>query len=350
MAAEKAEPVTLEPEVEVSCVVCGGNAFTTVCPAQEIEVQRHYLRWFHRRRLRPDAPPEALADRAEFTQDYATDVVSCADCGLLLRNPRPRRDAIARAYQQDDYGIERLNSLFATQRALCRPKSRFLQRWLRPGARVVEVGSFVGGFLAAGREQGWEMLGIDPGEEVAVFCEARGLPVVRATLADAPVANGSADAIAIWNTFDQMPDPGPTLAAARRLLRPGGLLAIRVPNGACFQEAAVQLRRFRHSRRRLPASGLLCALAWNNLLAFPYLYGYPVPTLDRLFSRYGLRRVHARGDTLVPLGDAQTRPWAIWEERIVKAICRLAARLEALRPQSRFTLAPWLDGFYQSCA
>src|SRR4051794_7819 len=115
-----------EPLVAVRCTVCGGNAHDAVCTAEEVRAQLQYLRSFHRRRLRPGAPPEALADRAEFTQGYATDIVACRNCGLVFRDPRPTDEAIARAYGGDRYGRERLEALFDAQWELYRPKARSL--------------------------------------------------------------------------------------------------------------------------------------------------------------------------------------------------------------------------------
>jgi SAM-dependent methyltransferase len=340
------------PLVAVRCAVCGGEDHQTVCPAREVEAHLEYLRLFHRRRLRagPDGKPprSALADRAEFTQDYATDIVACRGCGLLFRNPRPTAEAIARAYAQDTYGHQRLASLFEGQVELYRPKARILRRWLRPGAetRIVEVGSFVGGFLAAGREYGWDLVGVDPGEEVDSFCAERGLRVFRGTLAEAPLHPGTVDCVAIWNAFDQLPEPEPVLTVARRLLRPGGLLALRVPNGACFRLVAGLNRRW---GSRL-GGWLRAAAAWNNLLAFPYLHGYTLRTLDWLLSWHGLERIAATPDTLPRLSDAQTRPWAAWEERLLKGLCRTAARLDAAVQPDTMPLAPWFDAYYRVAA
>jgi hypothetical protein len=65
-------------------------------------------------------------------------------------------------------------------------------------------------------------------------------------LADAPLGAGKVDCVAIWNTFDQLPDPAATLAAARWRLRPDGLLVLRVPNGECFRRATAWMRRLPH--------------------------------------------------------------------------------------------------------
>jgi hypothetical protein len=95
------------------------------------------------------------------------------------------------------------------------------------------------------------------------------------------------------------------------------------------------------------AEWLRVALAWNNLLGFPYPYGYSARTLERLFNGFGFTRIAVRPDMLMPLADRQTKPWAVWEERLFKGIHRLVAQLETFLPASHMTMAPWLDVYYQ---
>ena len=336
-----------EPFVEVRCAVCAGDRYELICSSREIRAHLEYLRRFHLRRLRSGEGVHlhALADRAEFTQDYATDIVACADCGLLFRNPRPPASSVADAYARDEYGEQRLRALFDAQRELFNRKARRLARWfpIARDLRVVEVGSFVGGFLAAAGKRGWQAIGVDPGEEVTEFSRRQGLDVFRGTLAGAPIRPRSVDCVAVWNTFDQLPNPEPTIAAARRLLRPGGILALRVPNGDCFRLAVGWLKG--HRLPRLLGGWVRAALAWNNLLAFPYLHGYSVRTLDWLLAWHGLRRIAVHGDTLARLADAKTRPWASWEERMIKMACRAAASLGGVA-SGRAPLAPWIDVYY----
>ncbi len=330
----------LQPLVETRCTVCGAAEHRTIAAASDLAAQRRYLVEFHRRRLRTRSD-RALEDRADFTQNYVTNVVACRACGLVFRDPRPPAEEIARAYASDTYGEQRLRALFDSQLELFRPKARNLRRWLsRPDPVLVEIGSFVGGFLAASRELGWDAHGIDPGSEVAAFCEARGLSVLRESVEDLSFPEGAADCVAIWNTFDQLVDPHPTLRSARRCLRAGGLLVVRVPNGRCFESCMSLLARVGPALR----SVLLAAMAWNNLVTFPYLHGYSVDTLDRLMAGYGFVRVHAEGDVLTRLADDETKTWAAWEERILKALWTLANRLD---PSSIAERAPWLDVYYR---
>jgi SAM-dependent methyltransferase len=327
----------LEPEVDAACAVCGGRARRVLTSTAELAAETRWLRRFHARRLRDRPGRGALEDRASFTQDYATNVVACTACGLVFRSPRPPSAAVEEAYARDRYGTERLRALHAAQLELFRPKARLLARWLagRPDPVVIEIGSFVGGFLAAAREQGWRVLGIDPGEEVGAFCASLGLPVRLESVETCEFPRDAADCVAIWSTFDQLPTPHPTLAAVRKLLRPGGLLALRFPSGACYARCAGWLRR---APRPLD-DALRAGLAWNNLLGFPYLFGYAAPTLDRLLGGYGFARVGFRPDVLVRLADAATKPWAHLEERALKAAWRTAVALDP-------SVAPWCDAYY----
>jgi SAM-dependent methyltransferase len=323
------------------CVVCGSDASVTLCGSDSIRAQQRYLERFHRGRLRRRrAGDAALADRASFTQDDPSPVLACTQCGQVYRARRPDPQQAAETYAEDTYGEERLNALFTAQLEQFRAKLPQVARVLamaRP--RVVEVGSFVGGFLAAAGEQGWEARGIDPGEEVTAFCGRRGLWVERTTAPQAPITDGTIDCVAIWNTFDQLPDPRPTLRAAVRWLRPGGLLIIRVPNGAAFRHAWQLSQRLPSGLR----SPLLAAMAWNNLLTFPYLQGYNIGSLDRVCRLVGVHRVALVPDTLVRLADAQSTVWATAEERVVKLLWGGLARRA---PEH----APWFDAYYRRSA
>lgn len=323
-----------------ACPVCRGRDFRVITTVGEVAAAQRWLGWFHRRRLRRRRDAKALTDRADLTQDYATAICECKRCGQILRNPRPPEGRILGAYRHDHYGEPRLEALHRAQHDLFRGKVAWLARHVGRGVvRGVEVGSFVGGFLAAAREVGWEVTGVDPGVEVTDFCRARGLPVVRGRLEELALDDGSLDVVAIWNTFDQLADPVRVLDAARRLLRRGGLLVLRVPNGAFYRAAA----RLGDRAPRTLARAVRTALAWNNLIAFPYLHGYTPRTLDRLMLAAGFVPVARRGDTLVTLADDETRRWAACEERIVKLGLAAVARVA---PDG----APWLDVLYAAGA
>ena len=331
------------------CVVCKNEFFEILCSASDVEAHLRYLHSFHRRRLRLNAEglkaEEALIDRAHFTQNYITNIVICTACGCVCRNPHPAAHAVLNAYSSDRYGEHRLEGLFETQIEFYRRKAHQLRRWLvgRSNVKILEVGSFVGSFLAVGREYGWEMCGVDPGKEVNTFCRQKGFQVFEGTLAEVPLQDDALDCIAIWNTFDQLADPRPTVSAAFRLLRPGGILAIRTPNGQCFRYAISWMRRW----PSFLGVWLRAALAWNNMLAFPYMYGYSLRPLDFLLAQHGFARIGEQADVLPQLADDHTKDWAAQEERWLKQLWLLTVKCLPFRSTKRLAFAPWIDVYYR---
>ena len=313
----------LEPEVEIACDACGETEAEEVASSAELASQIELARCFHDARLIRHSR-EALEERASFTHDYATRLLACCSCDLVYRSPRPAADSVMNAYEYERYAVERLPQMIASQRSLFRPKARSLARALVPGARVLEVGSFVGGFLREARELGLEAVGLDPNEQMAELSRRAGLQVVPETIEAFADRRGLPlfDAVAIWSTFDQLPRPRAALAAALRVLRPAGLLLLRFPHGACF--------------RRLSGVFPVRALAWNNLLGFPYLHGYGLRSVDALASEFWMIRESVAGDTLGPVADESYARWARLEERVVKAAQRR-------RWACDLSLAPWLD-------
>ena len=97
--------------------------------------------------------------------------------------------------------------------------------------RVLDVGCATGDFLVMARARGWTVFGADPSAARSQL-EARGIPLVGTTVRNADVAERSLDAITFWDVLEHVTDPVADLVHARRLLRPGGVLALTVPDSA----------------------------------------------------------------------------------------------------------------------
>ena len=317
------------------CAVCGGADGQELVDVEGMRVEVEELWAFHTRRLRVDTPPEHLTDRLAFSQHPPLRLVRCTACGLVYRNPVERPRELEAAYGEEGPPADVLASLHATQRDAYRAQARRLTREAggRPGAGL-EVGSYVGGFLAAARELGWRFEGVDVNEAASAYARGLGLRVTVGTIEEMARdarREGRFAAVAFWNCFDQLADPRSATVAARRLLAPNGLLALRVPNGA-FYAALRPLLATRAGR----AARLL--LAHNNLLTFPYRYGFGPTSITRLLDACGFGVQRIVGDVLVPIADRWTRRWAAAEERVVKALLTPIARADG-----RVGLAPWIE-------
>jgi 2-polyprenyl-3-methyl-5-hydroxy-6-metoxy-1,4-benzoquinol methylase len=103
-----------------------------------------------------------------------------------------------------------------------------------PGA-VLDVGCGRGDLGAALVRRGWHVTGIDPSAHACAVARMRGLETQVATLESATLTADSFDAVVMSHSLEHVPAPRADLARVRRLLRPGGLLLISVPNFASWQ-------------------------------------------------------------------------------------------------------------------
>jgi SAM-dependent methyltransferase len=293
---------------------------------------------FHGRRLRATTPPEHLMDRVAFSEHPPFRVVACKHCGFVYRNPIEREYELADIYAGEAPAPEVLQSLHDTQRASYRAQATRVLREVGRDGSGLEVGSYVGAFLAAARDAGLYFEGVDVNREVNRFTRSLGFAVHDGGVEHLQT-DRRYDAVAIWNTFDQLAHPRAAANAAWKLLRPGGLLTVRVPNGAFYAmlraalHDAPEQRGFTSSIRRAAAR---MALAHNNLLTFPYRFGFTARSITLLLSDIGFSVRHIEGDVLVPIADEWTKPWATLEERAVKVVLGALARRNT-------AWAPWLE-------
>lgn len=224
-------------------------------------------------------------------------VLACVECGLAFTQPRLAPADFA-TYYPDSYSAYEPN--LAGERRSLGERAGDLQRqavirfgpyrriWQRQPGRLLDVGCGVGDLAAVFARRGWSASGIEPSPQAAAHARAAGVDAVTGTLADAPWQDGEFDAILFNHSLEHIDDPAAALAAAARLLRPGGLLAIAVPNFGSWQ------RRFFGS-------------AWFQLDLPRHLQHFDRDSLDALVRSAGLRTVEVGAATMrpSPLGSIQ---------------------------------------------
>jgi len=145
---------------------------------------------------------------------------------------------IGRWYPEAYYGKEnvRFNALFELlTRWFRRRRASVLRRRVPPGA-VLDVGCGRGLMLEGLRELGYAACGVELNEAAAWHARNRlGLDVRTGGFLDYPDQEGIFEAVVFWHTLEHFPDPDAAVARARRLLKPGGLLAVALPNSESLQ-------------------------------------------------------------------------------------------------------------------
>ena len=140
---------------------------------------------------------------------------------------------IGRWYPDSYYGREnvRFNPCFEVlTRLFRRRRARFLSGRAARGP-VLDVGCGRGIMLDALRRLGYEAHGQELNGSAAWHARsALGLDVATGDFLAAAFEPGYYHAVIFWHSLEHFPDPAAALARARALLRPGGVLAVAVPN------------------------------------------------------------------------------------------------------------------------
>ncbi len=108
----------------------------------------------------------------------------------------------------------------------------FSVMWLAPGARgrLLDVGAGSGWLVEHMCAQGWQAEGLDFDTRSVDAARARGLVMHAGGLPEQGFAEGSFDAVTMSHSIEHVHDPVAWLAEVRRVLRPGGRLALATPN------------------------------------------------------------------------------------------------------------------------
>lgn len=214
---------------------------------------------------------EGLVDHL-FNTPGRWNLFECGKCGTGYLDPRPNRQTIHLAYEnyythggQLDDDPERPGTDWrssvkqAILRAYIRTRfGKFPRRpgdalatimWLRPWLRrrfdgamrhlptprlgsdvVLDIGCGNGRFLSWARLAGWKGVGTEFDPKAASVTRAKGFEVWEGSLESLAEAGRLFDAITVSHVIEHVHEPRELLAAARRLLKPGGFFWIETPN------------------------------------------------------------------------------------------------------------------------
>jgi SAM-dependent methyltransferase len=212
-----ADPTSSPALEDVSCAVCGSDAYEVVVPSRRDPAQPIDLQAVFR-----SSGDEPLQDQ----------MVRCTSCDLHYVRPRLRWELILEGYRGGT--DENFVSQVAFRERTFRGCLRKLESVARPsGRRVLDVGAAGGSFLAMARERGYEALGCEPSTWMCGFARERyGLDLHPGTIFDMPVPRGSIDLLTLWDVIEHTPDPRAVLQRAHELLTPDGVLVMSWPDYA----------------------------------------------------------------------------------------------------------------------
>jgi len=153
---------------------------------------------------------------------------------------------------------------------------------------VLDVGCGIGNFVQYAQDRSIRAVGVDVDATAVRAAQDRGLAVRSSDELDAWLADGSVDAVTLWDVIEHLYDPEPVLRAALRKLRPGGAVLLETPD-ARFPLRRAVLAVHAASRGRADLTGPL--YYWEHKIYFSQA------GLRSLLARVGCEVVHVRHET-----------------------------------------------------
>lgn len=213
----------------------------------------------------------------------------CRECSLIYLSPRPSVEEMARYYptRYAPYQLAEANASNFLQRWNRRysenKKVRAVEKYITPKGRALDIGCATGDFLDRLRDRGWEVVGVEMNDEAASYGRTHlRLDIFTGQLEEAGFAKNSFSLITMWHVLEHVHNPLDTLDEVARILSPGGVFVLAVPNPDSLE--ARLFRRF-----------------WA---------GWDVPRHLHIFSRSLLQQVlHSRGWRIDSVASMTGRHW-----------------------------------------
>jgi SAM-dependent methyltransferase len=208
----------------------------------------------------------------------------CEACGVVRLYDRVAEGQLHRLYSGYYPGAD--PSPDELRRQLANPTFAHRRRRLEaavpaPRRRIFEVGCGDGNFLAYLRGRGWDVHGSEYDAETAALVRRRhGIGLFVGDVADAVPPGAPFQVAAAYHVLEHVYRPARWLAAVRRMLGPGGVLHLQVPNQGSL------------TRR-------LTGFAWASVMFPQHVYFYTPRTLCALLRRAGF----------APLATTTWDPW-----------------------------------------
>lgn len=156
------------------------------------------------------------------------------DLDMLITSPQPDLQNLGRYYESEDYISHTDNKRSVFEKAYHFVKSIALKNKLNlinseqsQKGKILDIGAGTGDFLLTAKNDGWNVIGVEPSERAKNIAKQKGISFVEET---SLIENNSFDVITMWHVLEHVPNLELQIQELKRLLKPTGTLIIAVPN------------------------------------------------------------------------------------------------------------------------
>ncbi|KOP35832.1 class I SAM-dependent methyltransferase [Flavobacterium sp. WLB] len=157
---------------------------------------------------------------------------------MLITSPQPDLENLGRYYESEDYISHTDNKRSVFEKVYHFVKSIALKNKLNlinseqsQKGKILDIGAGTGDFLLTAKNDGWNVIGVEPSERAKNIAKQKGISFVEEI---SELENNSFDVITMWHVLEHVPNLELQIQELKRLLKPTGTLIVAVPNFKSF--------------------------------------------------------------------------------------------------------------------
>lgn len=176
-----------------------------------------------------------VKDFSVSTENFS--LIKNEELDLLYTYPQPDVNKLWKYYESDDYISHTSNKrtvfekLYHIVREFAiRSKIDLINSSQNKGT-LLDIGTGTGDFLLSAKEDGWQVIGVEPNTDARQLAIAKNLNV-QVNSYDVP--DNSVDLVSMWHVLEHVPNYDLQIKELSRILKPSGTIIIAVPNYKSF--------------------------------------------------------------------------------------------------------------------
>ncbi len=183
--------------------------------------------------------------RDHFLTEQIFKLSRCAKCGFLFTQDHPDEAEAGKYYESEEYISHSDSSKTITDKAYQLVRKIMLNKKVKLirrstglfSGKILDIGCGTGHFLNSMKRAGWLVTGIEKSYKARSYAESKFNLEVSDTSQIAKLNSGTFDCITMWHVLEHFHEPAIIMKEMSRLLKPGGLCVIALPNSNSFDAA-----------------------------------------------------------------------------------------------------------------
>lgn len=226
-----------------------------------------------------------------FAERNKCDLYRCQNCKLIFVFPLPRDCAgiYSESYFSGGSGMIGYADYEGDEEAMAETFKAYLEKIgkaLPKKGSLWDVGAATGQFARLAEKNGWRATGIEISEYAAGIARKKGLKIFTGNFETYDALENQFDAVTFWDVLEHFAHPETALRQAKKILKPGGILAINTPDSE-----SLLARIFGKRWHLLDPPNHLHIFGRKNINSFLEKHNFEVLYISRVGKKFSLRYI-----------------------------------------------------------